>query len=92
LPCGTVDPPVEKFTGNGSLGLAKDDITKAIHAFAHYSLVISENNLLFCDLQGMSHDLYNSYNLRKFVSDDSICKGTLDSMGVMCLIDPQAHT
>ena len=54
LPCGRVDPPVEKYTGNGTLGQAKDDITKAIHAFVHYSLVISENNLLFCDLQGMS--------------------------------------
>ena len=25
--------------------------------FVHYSLVIAENNLLFCDLQGMSHCL-----------------------------------
>ncbi|KAF8804287.1 hypothetical protein BYT27DRAFT_7225417 [Phlegmacium glaucopus] len=52
LPCGPVDPKVEKFTGNGDIGLASDHMTKAIHAFAHFSAVYTQNNLLICDLQG----------------------------------------
>jgi hypothetical protein len=52
LPCGPVDPKVEKFTGNGDIGPASDHMTKAIHAFAHFSAVYSQNNLLICDLQG----------------------------------------
>ena len=53
LPCGPVDPKVEKFTGNGEIGQASDHMTKAIHAFAHFSAVYTQNNLLICDLQGM---------------------------------------
>ncbi|PPQ94491.1 hypothetical protein CVT25_013803 [Psilocybe cyanescens] len=52
LPCGPVDAPVKKFTGNGSIGNADDHITRAIHAFAHFSVLYSQENLLFCDLQG----------------------------------------
>ncbi|EDR02755.1 uncharacterized protein LACBIDRAFT_332022 [Laccaria bicolor S238N-H82] len=52
LPCGPVDAPVKKFTGNGSIGDADDHITRAIHAFAHFSVLYSQENLLFCDLQG----------------------------------------
>ena len=39
LPCGPVDPKVEKFTGNGDIGPASDHMTKAIHAFAHFSAI-----------------------------------------------------
>lgn len=52
LPCGSVDAPVKKFTGNGSINEAIDHMTKAIHAFAHFSVVYSSSNLVFCDLQG----------------------------------------
>jgi hypothetical protein len=52
LPCGKADSKVKKFTGHDEVGLAKDDVTKAIHAFAHFSLVYSQENLVFCDLQG----------------------------------------
>ncbi|KAF8805561.1 hypothetical protein BYT27DRAFT_7224760 [Phlegmacium glaucopus] len=52
LPCRPIDPKVEKFTGNGDIGLASDHMMKAIHAFAHFSAVYTQNNLLICDLQG----------------------------------------
>lgn len=61
LPCGVVDGAVRKFTGNGQIGDADDDITKAVHAFAHFSLLYSQNNVLFCDLQG-TYYIYNSYS------------------------------
>jgi len=37
LPCGNVDGKVRKFTGSDEIGDAQDDITKAIHSFAHSS-------------------------------------------------------
>ncbi|KAF8182020.1 kinase-like domain-containing protein [Pholiota molesta] len=52
LPYGDADPKIKKFTGNGEIGIPQDDITKAMHAFAHFSVVYSHSNLLFCDLQG----------------------------------------
>ncbi|KAF8694630.1 hypothetical protein AX14_001999 [Amanita brunnescens Koide BX004] len=52
LPCGPADSQVQKFTGNDEVGPATDDITKAIHAFAHFSLIYSYEHLVFCDLQG----------------------------------------
>ena len=58
LPCVPSDPPICKYTGNGSVGPANDDLTKAIHAFVHFSLVVSKESLLFCDLQGL--DICNS--------------------------------
>ena len=54
LPCGKVDGEVRKFTGNDDIGDASDDITKAVHAFAHFSLLYSQEHILFCDLQGVS--------------------------------------
>ncbi|KAF8625620.1 hypothetical protein AX17_006805 [Amanita inopinata Kibby_2008] len=56
LPCGKVDGNVRKFTGSDNIGDASDDITKAIHAFAHFSLLYSHGHILFCDLQG-AYDL-----------------------------------
>jgi len=53
LPCGKFDVPIKKFTGNDSIGDAEDDMTTAIHAFAHFSVVYSSQELVFCDLQGM---------------------------------------
>lgn len=69
LPCSAVDAPVKKFTGNDSIGDAHDHLTKAVHAFAHFSVIYSHSNILFCDLQGQFHmsiswscnDLYNIY-------------------------------
>ena len=55
LPCGKVDGKIRKFTGNDNAGTTPDDLTKAIHAFAHYSLLYSQQHILFCDLQGWSH-------------------------------------
>jgi len=54
LPCGKVDGDVRKFTGSDNIGDALDDITKAVHAFAHFSLLYSRDYILFCDLQGAS--------------------------------------
>jgi len=53
LPCGPHDAKVQKFTGNGTIGTADDHLTKAIHAFAHFSLVYSSHDVLICDLQGV---------------------------------------
>ena len=49
---GVVNGEVRKFTGNGQIGPANDDITRTAHAFAHFSLLYSQRNILFCDLQG----------------------------------------
>ena len=57
LPCGKADSKVMKFTGSAEVGEATDDMTKAIHAFAHFSLVFSHEHLVFCDLQGTAHNL-----------------------------------
>jgi Alpha-kinase family len=55
LPCSAVDGLVKKFTGNDSIGDANDHLTKAVHAFAHFSVIYSHSNILFCDLQGQLH-------------------------------------
>jgi len=87
LPCGPVDPKVEKFTGNGDIGPASDHMTKAIHAFAHFSAVYTQNNLLICDLQGMH--IPNSHSGISLINFKLV--GALDMQGTMCLIDPQSH-
>ena len=56
LPCGMADCEVMKFTGNSGLGLAKDLMTQVIHTFSHFAYVYSQNNLYFCDLQGMTDE------------------------------------
>lgn len=86
LPCGPSDPPIDKYTGNGSVGPANNDLTKAIHAFVHFTLTASQNSLLLCDLQGQC------YVQLFFELFDVFILGTLDFKGVPCLIDPQAHT
>lgn len=56
LPCGLIDAPIEKFTGNDDVGPPpghKEDLTVALHAFTHYIVIFSRANLLLCDLQGM---------------------------------------
>ena len=53
LPCGTLDSKIKKFTGSDEVGDAPDGMTKAIHAFAHWSLLYSRGHILFCDLQGI---------------------------------------
>jgi hypothetical protein len=87
LPCGPVDPKVEKFTGNGDIGPASDHMTKAIHAFAHFSAVYTQKNLLICDLQGMH--VPNSRSGVNLINFKLV--GALDMQGTMCLIDPQSH-
>lgn len=54
LPCGPFDD-LKKFTGNNSAGeKPKEDdlLTKAIHAFAHFSLCYTKGHMILCDLQG----------------------------------------
>lgn len=52
LPCGDLDAPIRKFTGNDEFGDPEDALTMAVQAFAHFSLVYSHDYLIFCDLQG----------------------------------------
>jgi hypothetical protein len=52
LPCGNLDAKIKKFTGSDNVGDAPDSMTKAVHAFAHWSLLYSRGHILFCDLQG----------------------------------------
>lgn len=87
LPCGKADGKLKKFTGNGEIGDATDDLTKAIHAFAHFSLIYSHGHLLFCDLQGIIHTFWSLCS-----ENVLILLGAYDFNGKMCLIDPQAHT
>lgn len=53
LPCGKLDVKIKKFTGSDDIGDAPDNMTKAVHAFAHWSLIYSRGHILFCDLQGI---------------------------------------
>jgi hypothetical protein len=53
LPCDKLDAGIQKFTGNDDIGDATNDITRAIHAFAHFSLIYTKHTHLFCDLQGL---------------------------------------
>ena len=52
LPCGELDGTIKKFTGSDEIGDAPDDITKAIHAFAHFTHVYTSGHIVPCDLQG----------------------------------------
>ena len=54
LPCGKFDDPVRKFTGSDNLGSASDNLTWAIHAFVHFAWIYSREQILFCDMQGMT--------------------------------------
>ena len=61
LPCGPVDAPIEKFTGNDDVGPApgpKEDMTVTLHAFTHYVWILSRGNLILCDLQGTMFAIY----------------------------------
>ena len=61
LPCGPIDAPIEKFTGNDNVGPVpgpKEHMTVALHAFTHYTVVFSCGNLLLCDLQGWLNLIY----------------------------------
>ncbi|KAG6855327.1 hypothetical protein H0H87_004907 [Tephrocybe sp. NHM501043] len=56
LPCGTIDAPIKKFTGNDNTGpapIAGDRMTMALHAFTHFTILCSRSNFVLCDLQGM---------------------------------------
>ncbi|KAF8445061.1 hypothetical protein L210DRAFT_3394110, partial [Boletus edulis BED1] len=53
LPCGEIDGPLRKFTGSSEIGKATDDLTKAVHAFAHFMLIYTSGFLLLSDLQGL---------------------------------------
>jgi hypothetical protein len=59
LPCRPADGDIKKFTGNednGPAPEASDELTMAIHAFAHFSSIYSKGHLLLCDLQGKIFD------------------------------------
>ncbi|KAF8222313.1 hypothetical protein L208DRAFT_1203515, partial [Tricholoma matsutake] len=55
LLCGCFDDPVKKFTGSDNLSPANDSMTQAVPAFVHFGWVYSQEQLLFCDMQG-THD------------------------------------
>ncbi|KAJ6515067.1 hypothetical protein C8R47DRAFT_1276176 [Mycena vitilis] len=68
LPCGPVDVAIQKFTGNADCGEApKDELTQAIHAFTHFTMVYTRKDLVFCDLQG----LYNRQGTMMLVDPQS---------------------
>jgi hypothetical protein len=52
LPCSDIDRPVQKFTGSDSLGPAKDDLTMALHAYTHFTVVFTRRSVIITDLQG----------------------------------------
>jgi hypothetical protein len=65
LPCGPIDAPIEKFTGNDDVGPApgpKEHLTVALHAFTHYTAVFSRGNLILCDLQGWLNVLHHLHH------------------------------
>ncbi|KAF7971587.1 hypothetical protein HWV62_20754 [Athelia sp. TMB] len=53
LPCGKFDSGIVKYTGNDQMGEATDDITKAIHAFTHFTHIYTRRSIVLCDLQGL---------------------------------------
>ncbi|PPQ82660.1 hypothetical protein CVT25_007550 [Psilocybe cyanescens] len=53
LPCSILDEKIRKFTGNDDMGDANDHITKAVHAFTHFTALYTHKNIILCDLQGM---------------------------------------
>jgi hypothetical protein len=52
LPCSKVDRPIQKFTGNDSFGKSSNNLTMAIHAFTHFTLVYTRKSVIITDLQG----------------------------------------
>lgn len=52
LPCGKLDGKIKKFTGNDEFGDADDHLTRAVHAFSHFTAVYTQQNIILCDLQG----------------------------------------
>ncbi|KAF8808517.1 hypothetical protein BYT27DRAFT_7222879 [Phlegmacium glaucopus] len=48
LPCGELDGKIKKFTGNDEFGEADDHLTKAIHAFSHFTAVYTQQNIILC--------------------------------------------
>ncbi|KAG6884664.1 hypothetical protein C0992_005936 [Termitomyces sp. T32_za158] len=59
LPTSPIDAPVKKFTGNHDTGRApapEDPMTMALHAFTHYMIIISQSQLVLCDLQEIDKD------------------------------------
>ncbi|KAJ3837557.1 kinase-like domain-containing protein [Lentinula raphanica] len=59
LPCGEADSPIAKYTGNDNVGeppRTDRSITALMHAYMHYTYVMSGKSLLICDIQGMFDD------------------------------------
>jgi len=90
LPCRPpgADERVDKFTGNDTMGVADNNMTKSIHAFVHFSYIVSKSHLVFCDLQGMKIVTH----VQTLIHSPSSNTGLPDENGVMCLFDPQVHT
>jgi hypothetical protein len=85
LPCGPVDQPIQKFTGNNDCGAAPTDpITLVLHAFSHFIAVYTGNDAILCDLQGTASQFCG--HILTFLP------GMYDRKRVMVLIDPQMHT
>ncbi|KAJ7200805.1 hypothetical protein GGX14DRAFT_332622, partial [Mycena pura] len=53
LPCGAIDKPIQKFTGNNDCGNAPNDaMTTQLHSFSHFIGVYTGGDAMLCDLQG----------------------------------------
>ena len=53
LPCRAIDGGLRKFCGNEELGVPEDHLSMAVHAYIHFSWLLSGSHIFFCDLQGM---------------------------------------
>ena len=87
LPCGKLDAPIQNFTENHNVGAPPVDMTTAIHAFAHFTVVWTWEHLVLCDLQGMLLCAYCWTWLTMLRFSEMF-----DSNEIMCLTDLQSHT
>ncbi|CAK5265858.1 unnamed protein product [Mycena citricolor] len=59
LPCGSIDKPLRKFTGNENCGAAphrNDLLTASLHAFTHWMALYTNEDALICDIQGIQEE------------------------------------
>lgn len=87
LPCGELDGKMKKFTRNDEFRDADDHLTKAVYAFAHFTVAVyNQQNTILCDFQGEIWRLSESLMFNTFLGHS-----IFDYDKVMCLIDPQEH-
>ena len=89
LPWGEINRPLCKFTGSKEISKATDDLTQAIHAFAHFMLIYMSGSLLLSDLQGKWLVTMYTTTFSELLIPSP---GLFDAQHVMCLFDPQGQT